>query len=369
MKTRAIAQVQVLAQAWEQLSQTWNEIQGIGDERAGVLDRMLCDHYPFAESFDDINMDAWCKAVTSYDIKPEPTPEDKGKIYLFVDGLYQGEYDGSDDAAMRACELMGIDKGEVKNSGEGWADYICNLHNNNNQDVEIIHETDYRFYQGNNHPANRMELKEFWNEFVDAEFRCDDQVWYKGKHRPNIRWNGWACPYFTRETAEAILRDIPDTTFRYDEARDMIIMTYQGIEDHEWEGILFDGVKMYAIGAYNWTWQDRKPNVDEMHTEEPETPPMPEDKVYNLINADDLLKSPITDIEIHACRQEDDQVTQCDDDEMPDFYSVYVRYLPTGTNAQFGGIECVADCSTYEAARDLKKLIDTICARMVPKVS
>jgi hypothetical protein len=357
LKTRAIAQVQVLAQAWEMLQQTWNEIQAIGDERRDVLDRMLCDHYPFSESFDDIDMDAWCKAVTNYDIKPEPeTAEDAGKTYLFVDGLYQGEFNNSDDAAIRACELMNIDPTEMKNSGEDWSTWLYDHSTKNCH--EIVHEADYRFAQGDNHPANRMELKSFWNEFVDAEFACGDDRWYKGKHRPSIRWNGFACPYFDFETSKAILEGLgDDSKVHYDETRDMWVHAYMTDEEVEYEGLLFDGVKMYAIGAFNWTWV--------VKSEEQQ----PENKIYNLINADDLLKSPITDIEMHACRQEDDHVTQCDDDEKPDFYSVYVRYLPTNTNAQFGGIECIADCSTYEAARDLKKLIETICARMVPKIS
>lgn len=282
LKTRAIAQVQVLAQAWEMLQQTWSEIQAIGDERRDVLDRMLCDHYPFNESFDDLAIEVadWCKAITSYDIKPEPVAaEDAGKTYLFVDGLYQGEFDGSNDAAMRACELMGIDKGEVMNSGEGWADYICNLHDNNNQDVEIIHETDYRFYQGNNHPANRMELKEYWKEFVPAFFSIDGGKEYEGVHRPNVRWNGWACPYFTFETANTLLTEL-EIPFKYNEERDMFEVEDQSYPEEgpdQYEGLLFDGVKRYAIGAWGWVWdarKNRRPVEQDEEEMQPEQPAM-----------------------------------------------------------------------------------------------
>lgn len=317
------------------------------------LDHMLEANYPFNQCISDM----WADVQRWHDAMPDPHPvqpqaTEQGKTYLFVNGLYQGEFDSQNDAAMRACELKGIDKDEVKNSGEGYADYVCNLFENDNQDIEIIHETDYRFYQGDNHPANRMELKEFWNEFTDAEFSCGD-YWYKGKHRPLINWNGFACPYFTYETAEAILRDVcnlEDAAFRYDESRDMFILTYQGVEDHEWEGLLFDGVKMYAIGAFNWTWSVR--NIEPKKTI----------RVHDMAN--DLLKSSISNFEIHACKQVGDHVEQCDDNPNPDFWSVYVRYIPTASNGNFGGCDCIADCDTFEEASQFVKLMMEIFKRM-----
>lgn len=260
-KIRAYALVQTLEHAFRDLMTLW------GDAGGDELDQMLNPNFPFNQSFDD----QWASVRNWLDQMPDPhapvqEPENTGNFYAFVNGLYYGEFERADDAALKVCEVLGIDPNEMKNSDcRDWATWLYDQAPKNSH--EIVHEADYRFAQGDNHPANRMELKEFWNEFEDGLFVCCDDKTYRGKYRPSIRWNGWACPYFTRETAEAILRDIPDSTYRYDESRDMLILQYMNDEPQEWEGLLFDGVTMYAIGSHDWTWEA----VKDTHTpEEPE---------------------------------------------------------------------------------------------------
>jgi hypothetical protein len=76
------------------------------------------------------------------------------------------------------------------------------------------------------------------------------------------RWNGWAMPYFTKETALDMLT-ASGNTFRFDDARDAFIISepeaYDG-EDYviEAEQIDVNGerVKVYAVGAGCWVWDE-----------------------------------------------------------------------------------------------------------------
>ena len=87
-------------------------------------------------------------------------------------------------------------------------------------------------------------------------------------------WNGWACPYFTKEQGEQIMaafNKIPDYSgeaapfpARYDEARDAFI-TYSGYDEQPedvWKGEPFDqldGLRLYPIGTGSWTWNEEEP--------------------------------------------------------------------------------------------------------------
>lgn len=86
-------------------------------------------------------------------------------------------------------------------------------------------------------------------------------------------WNGWACPYFTKEQGEKIMAEFnkhPDYSgepapfpAHYDEKRDAFI-TYSGYaEDPEevWKGEAFDqldGATLYPIGSGCWTWMEEE---------------------------------------------------------------------------------------------------------------
>lgn len=77
-------------------------------------------------------------------------------------------------------------------------------------------------------------------------------------------WNGWACPYFTQDIAEAVLKASEKNGYiwSYDETAACFLVRHnEDPEDYEPE--MFAGVKIqvegheiiaYAIGAYSWTW-------------------------------------------------------------------------------------------------------------------
>lgn len=102
-------------------------------------------------------------------------------------------------------------------------------------------------------------------EFTRARFFSDmlGNVYFDG-YTDGDSWNGWACPYFTQETAEAILNTSKENgyTWSYDETAACFIVRHnEDPEDYEPER--FAGVKIlaenreiivFAIGAYSWAW-------------------------------------------------------------------------------------------------------------------
>lgn len=87
-------------------------------------------------------------------------------------------------------------------------------------------------------------------------------------------WNGWACPYFPRETAEAVMRatnvladlekDAESTRIRYDPAKDAYVGEDSAFPDEPyiWAGedlATTDGtVRVYTIGAFSWIWDEKE---------------------------------------------------------------------------------------------------------------
>lgn len=67
-----------------------------------------------------------------------------------------------------------------------------------------------------------------------SKFQIEDGPIYEGYTKGN-HWNGWACPYFTREVADQIAREVnadaPDCTMCYDKANDAF--AYKGYMERE----------------------------------------------------------------------------------------------------------------------------------------
>jgi hypothetical protein len=99
-----------------------------------------------------------------------------------------------------------------------------------------------------------------------GRFTIDDDAYYAG-YTYDERWNGWSCPYFSAEVANAIMADwnarqAPAGTATYDPATDTY--TFADAEDPaDWEPYtvqgethLIDGqpLTLYAIGSSYWTW-------------------------------------------------------------------------------------------------------------------
>ena len=74
-------------------------------------------------------------------------------------------------------------------------------------------------------------------------------------------WNGWACPLFSKSEAIKIM-DMFNTqnngvSMSYDNDKKSFLVIIKGADDEEYDETK-DG--LYAIGAWNWCWDIREDN-------------------------------------------------------------------------------------------------------------
>lgn len=80
-------------------------------------------------------------------------------------------------------------------------------------------------------------------------------------------WNGWACPSFTRQTAERILIASEPNGYQWQYNVETNAFEIRHSEDpDDYEPQTFSGmtitldegnrVEVYGIGAYSWTWME-----------------------------------------------------------------------------------------------------------------
>lgn len=76
-----------------------------------------------------------------------------------------------------------------------------------------------------------------------------------------LRWNGWACPYFTKEEALRLVEDWPGLF--YDEARDAFVRPCEGGDPDETEvfgaetiTVAGQPLKVYPVGSGSWCWEE-----------------------------------------------------------------------------------------------------------------
>ncbi len=83
----------------------------------------------------------------------------------------------------------------------------------------------------------------------------DDSRAYPAQSIAETRWNGFACPFFTRETVERIARDFTRDEFapRVSFDSDALVLTYPEYSD-EPERIEPSPDGTYALGAFKWCW-------------------------------------------------------------------------------------------------------------------
>ena len=78
-------------------------------------------------------------------------------------------------------------------------------------------------------------------------------------------WNGWNCPYFTKEVADEIVDHFADPAIlRYDEGNDVYVYYNENMDETDYyeptEIIAPDGIrKVYPIGSWFWTWEEVRP--------------------------------------------------------------------------------------------------------------
>jgi hypothetical protein len=101
-----------------------------------------------------------------------------------------------------------------------------------------------------------MEKAEF---YLDA----DPETTFSGYTKGDT-WNGWACPYFEKEVAEQIAEhhgeihryeNAEEYWAEYDPDEDVFrFHDDQGEEPRTFGPVETEKGKLYAIGAYCWTW-------------------------------------------------------------------------------------------------------------------
>ena len=74
-------------------------------------------------------------------------------------------------------------------------------------------------------------------------------------------WNGWACPYFTKEVAESIMKVNnkiagEDCPMSYDAKTDTFSRYYDEDSNDEFQGEDINGMHLYPIGTCCWIWDD-----------------------------------------------------------------------------------------------------------------
>ena len=111
-----------------------------------------------------------------------------------------------------------------------------------------------------------------WNHYgrtLDpATFSLGDKpdcIVLSGYHDPTVFWNGWNCPYFTKEVADKIVDHFADPAIlRYDEGNDVYVYYNENMDETDYyeptEIIAPDGIrKVYPIGSWFWTWEEVRP--------------------------------------------------------------------------------------------------------------
>lgn len=119
----------------------------------------------------------------------------------------------------------------------------------------------------------RFDLSLFWRRVEQEErqmetwqkrdFSIADEGPYEGFHNPQVNWNGFACPYLTKDGAAKLFAKIqsdPKNIIKFHEDRDCYEIQFEQDESSDlWAGldILVDGerIHVYPIGYYCWTWQ------------------------------------------------------------------------------------------------------------------
>jgi hypothetical protein len=111
------------------------------------------------------------------------------------------------------------------------------------------------------------------NEFKKVLFSLDclpDYAWVEGMTYGNY-WNGWGCPYFTKENGLKVV-EYCGFDLTYSEEKDAFIHTDEDCDDEdnttEFDSTLIDGVKYYAIGSHSWCWHEKDFHLTDCDLEE-----------------------------------------------------------------------------------------------------
>ena len=130
----------------------------------------------------------------------------------------------------------------------------------NDEEAAIMHHTDC-IYQAEE--AKRLQASTAQPPFRLMYFNIDDSTARYPGYTRGERWNGWACPRFTKEVGLQIAKDtgIEDYYLIFDEENDRFV--YHDCNDEPNEHETFEGtdivvdteiIHVYPIGAWSWIW-------------------------------------------------------------------------------------------------------------------
>lgn len=94
-------------------------------------------------------------------------------------------------------------------------------------------------------------------DLVKAQFTFDGERFFEGEHDPSVRWNGFACPIFSRDVAVDVALYTAEGQGKavFDDDTGEIRIDYWdedcSIDD---EFVLLDDGR-YAVGGFSWAWQ------------------------------------------------------------------------------------------------------------------
>ena len=96
-----------------------------------------------------------------------------------------------------------------------------------------------------------------------SKFQIEDGPIYDGYTNGN-HWNGWACPWFTKEVADQIAMEVnadaPYCTMHYDKVNDAFVYKANGDDECVYKA---NEKGLYPIGNGYWRWDD----LSEMESE------------------------------------------------------------------------------------------------------
>jgi hypothetical protein len=109
-------------------------------------------------------------------------------------------------------------------------------------------------------------------QVIKGQFSIDDGERYFDGYTFGDLWNGWACPYFTKETGIAIAEHYEKKwglKLAYHEANDEMIEGFTHTDDDGYEDefsavrAIYNGkeLTLFGIGAFGWVWWDMKWNT------------------------------------------------------------------------------------------------------------
>ena len=153
-----------------------------------------------------------------------------------------------------------------KNSGEVKLSNSYDLFNCEND----LFLSNYTIEDINKNKEKSKTLLKQEHNLKKAYFSCDDENIYEGYYFDDVSWNGWKVPYFTKDVADEIAKNLQEEFYelKYDSSkREYILIDKTCIENpsqdpkeyseiYSMDTLIHEGneVQVYAIGGFYFAW-------------------------------------------------------------------------------------------------------------------